>query len=483
MADSRIYFILILVINYANCNFRHSIQKRVDKINNVSRFMYGDVMADDFQKNYHIEDSLMYPKGDRHKLSAMGALWRDYYTCSARLLQKLSASQTLPGFFIAVFVGGVARLPCPVCLAPGDNRRRRWMVAKSPTSLVFSKVVEHERFVVEGANMTIYNVMPEDGGVFQCEQDGANSSLVILEVVDNDEPYRVVKGPDSRGPQPSPPESYRGVRMFSVWSPWSECSECGRVGRRRRYGMCFVKLHPKLMEKWNNTKKTFVIEDFVKLDDSDIALFKVFSGGIPCRSPYLPPAIKQLNIGQQRPSEIMISMCKVKCKNTTVAVSPDSDSSAIYPGAVVLYSLKEPLPKQPPLAARDTIYADFGRPIAIRCPGTSLRDQPFSWRAGGLRVRARHVAHASAGRVHLNSRDHLVFASVLYVDANLYSCWQGENLAGSVKLIVWEGPAARWSHHVSLGALVLAAGLLLHCVEGALTHRPRPHDVMLYTHM
>lgn len=57
---------------------------------------------------------------------------------------------------------------------------------------MFSDVVEHERIVEKDGNMTIYNVMPEDGGLFQCELGGSNSSLVILEVVDNEEPYRVV---------------------------------------------------------------------------------------------------------------------------------------------------------------------------------------------------------------------------------------------------------------------------------------------------
>ncbi|XP_026739302.1 Ig-like V-type domain-containing protein FAM187A [Trichoplusia ni] len=221
--------------------------------------------------------------------------------------------------------------------------------------------------VEKDGNMTIYNVMPEDGGVFQCELGGSNSSLIILEVVDIEEPYRVVKGPESRGPHASPPEVYKGVESFSMWSPWTECSVCGEIGRKRRYGMCYVKLDPKMME--NHTRKTVEIEDFVKLDDNDIGLFKIFPDGIPCRSQYLPPPIKLMNIGQQRPSEIMIAMCKVSCQDISLARVPSRDNKTMRTDAVLLYSLNEVLPKQPPLAARDTIYADFGRPITIRCPG------------------------------------------------------------------------------------------------------------------
>lgn len=34
-----------------------------------------------------------------------------------------------------------------------------------------------------------------------------------------------------------------------------------------------------------------------------------------------------------------------------------------------IYSLAQLLPKQPPLPARDTIFADFGQRLALRCPG------------------------------------------------------------------------------------------------------------------
>lgn len=63
------------------------------------------------------------------------------------------------------------------------------------------------------------------------------------------------------------------------------------------------------------------------------------------------------------------------------------------------------------------------------------------------------------------------------------SCWQGANLAGTVRLVVWEGPAARWSHHASLGALVLAAALALHVAQAARAHVQRRHNLMLYAHM
>ncbi|XP_026739315.1 uncharacterized protein LOC113502130 [Trichoplusia ni] len=132
MADRKIFLILIVifVINNVKCSFRHSIHKRVEEINNISRVMYGDVTGDDFQKN-NVEDVLMYPKGDRRKLSGMSSLWRQYYSCSARLLSQLSGSRTLPSYIVAVFQGAVARLPCGTCLAPGEKKKpRRWMVAK-----------------------------------------------------------------------------------------------------------------------------------------------------------------------------------------------------------------------------------------------------------------------------------------------------------------------------------------------------------------
>lgn len=46
--------------------------------------------------------------------------------------------------------------------------------------------------VLEHDNLTIYNVMADDAGVYRCQVGDSSGGLVILEVVDEEETYAVV---------------------------------------------------------------------------------------------------------------------------------------------------------------------------------------------------------------------------------------------------------------------------------------------------
>ncbi|CAB3244358.1 unnamed protein product [Arctia plantaginis] len=408
---------------------------------------------------------------------------------------------------VMAYVGAVARLPCSVCAPPDERHILVWMYAELlPVNKTFKPLQHNARAVLEHNHLQIYNVKIEDAGMYRC-QIGDSNSLAVLEVVDTDEKYSVVKPSTSRGPYESPPYSLSyDLMMFTSWSPWSECSVCGKVGRRRRYGICFLKLDNRERARRTNDNYNTEENSNISLDNNAIQLFETFPEGIPCRSRFLPSSLREVAAIQQRTSEIMIALCKVWYfyMITTVALMPNFTQTRMgniifdwfrgvtceaiifkvrsTKGIVLetanntagIYSLHQVLPKQPPLPARDTIFASFGDHITIHCPGTTLADVPITWRFGTKAVVPRDIDKASGGRMYINSRDQLVITKVLYRDANVYSCWQRAAQSGAVALHVRRG-AARVSSRARallLALVALAAALL--ALAHHLGHRPPP---------
>ncbi|KAF9412783.1 hypothetical protein HW555_008786, partial [Spodoptera exigua] len=370
--------------------------------------MYGAVR--DVVKWDNIDlDNFMYPRGDKRKLSILARAWQQYYECSAQQEDALPAPRLLANVIIMLFQGAVARLPCDLCTEPDS-------VDRLTTSIEdFSEIESYDRLSMEGKVMTIYNVMPEDEGVYWCRDGDGHGGLVIVEVVDN-ESYTVVKPTTSRGPHPVAAEAYEGVILFTQWSEWSECSVCDKVGPETSVRNLLRQPRPEPYYLLDSEKTAARIK-LMELDDKLIDLFQAFPGGIPCRSQYLPQTMKALDFIQERPSEIMIAMCKVPCAETSSLQNLDS--------LFDIYPVNYQLPKQPPPPVSKTIFANLGQRVTLRCPGTTLRDVPVQWRVGGV---GRGVGGGAlvarqawaAGRAHVAARGHLVLHAALLHDHNLY---------------------------------------------------------------
>ncbi|CAH2240910.1 jg9646 [Pararge aegeria aegeria] len=255
---------------------------------------------------------------------------------------------------------------------------------------------ERETAVING-ELTLYHTRPEDAGVYQCKVETSYGGLVLLEVTDV-ENYTVVKPSSSRGPYPAPPKTInRDLVIFTSWTPWSECSTCNVVGRRRRYGICYVAL----------------------------------------------------------------TEYKVPCKNGIFEIRSDTGKVLERVNNTAgIYSLCQRKPLQPPLIARETMFVLPGVKISIICPGTTGRDIPVSWRIGNTLVAPRQLDASTGGKVHLNSRDRIVFSLVEYDDANVYSCWQGDILAGVIKLEVSKSAAETYRNRFIFVALIILLILL-----------------------
>ncbi|CAH2041967.1 unnamed protein product, partial [Iphiclides podalirius] len=333
--------------------------------------------------------------------------------------------------------------------------------------------MEEKDMAVDNGDLTIFYVRPTDAGVYQCKVGSLLGDLVVLEVLDDEDKYDVVKPETSRGPYACPPALVTSeLVLFTSWSSWGECSRCSLVGRRRRYGYCYV--------GYGRTEKAIEAKEITStsatalyLDDAE-KLLLAFPGGLPCRSALLPKTLKESTPVTRRNNEIMIGMCKVPCTSDVFEVRTGGgelvERANNSDGA---YSLSQGEPPRPPPVTRAVIFAAKGDGLVVKCPGTTLRDVPLSWRLGREEVAPKVLDTRSGGRVHLNARDHIVIDDVQLSDANVYSCWQRENLAGVVKLRVYEDTRSKYGRRLLLVGLFVCLCVAFRLTENLYVYQQR----------
>ncbi|KPJ07534.1 Ig-like V-type domain-containing protein FAM187A [Papilio machaon] len=318
--------------------------------------------------------------------------------------------------------------------------------------------MEEKETAVEDGNLILYYVRQSDRGVYQCNVGSYANTLIVLQVLDDDDKYNVVKPLTSHGPYPSLPERLSPALMtFIRWSVWSGCSRCGQVGRQRRYGYCYVRY---IDTSGSNVKNNSSESNNAILRVEDINIFQAFPEGIPCKSNLLPVTIIELPAVAMRKNEIMLGLCKVLCKSDIFEVHADNgEVLERVNNSEGVFSLCQREPPQPPPLARDIIFAIKGATVLLKCPGTTLQDKPVRWRIGNKEVDPRKLDITTGGRIHLNARDHIVITAAEYTDSNVYSCWQDEKLSGVIKLKLFSEFRNKCGHRLTL--LGLLCGMVL----------------------
>ncbi|XP_013162813.1 PREDICTED: uncharacterized protein LOC106114241 isoform X1 [Papilio xuthus] len=380
---------------------------------------------------------------------------------------------------ISAYEGSVARLPCG---GAREQQKVTWLYAESIYNVTFSPMEEKETAVEDG-NLTIYYVQQSDRGVYQCNVGSIVSSLVVLQVLDDDDKYNVVKPLTSHGPYPSPPARLSSkLLVFIRWSAWSGCSRCGQVGRQRRYGYCCVRYTD---TSGSNVKYNSSESNNVLLRNEDIKLFQAFPDGIPCKSNLLPVTIIDLPAVATRNNEIMIGLCKVPCKSDIFEVrASNGEVLERANNSEGVFSLCQREPPQPPPPSRDMHFAPRGAAVLLKCPGSALEDRPVTWWIGNREVVPRELDISTAGRMHLNARDHIVIVSAEYTDSNVYSCWEGEKLSGVIKLKLFSESREKCGGRVTQLGVVCGLALLhraLHHLHLCLT-RVTPRTPLTPSH-
>lgn len=63
-------------------------------------------------------------------------------------------------------------------------------------------------------------------------------------------------------------------------------------------------------------------------------------------------------------------------------------------------------------------------------------DLPIVWQIGTKKINTQTINQQSQGRISVDFHNRIIFKKLRYADANIYSCWQRNELTGTVRLRV-----------------------------------------------
>ncbi|XP_032690475.1 uncharacterized protein LOC116853472 [Odontomachus brunneus] len=189
----------------------------------------------------------------------------------------------------------------------------------------------------------------------------------------------------------------------------------------------------------------------------------LFENKLPCKSKLIPKQIQRIPAIKNRRTEMMRRYCKKKChKNIIFEVRDEKGNileSANNSGGI--YSMVQGIIKPSPSVVRTTLYKKHYRKIKLVCPGNLNADVPIIWQIDDKIIIPSYIEEQSNGRIRINPQMHIIFQSLKFEDANIYSCWQNNELAGIIKLNVTGEIEFKLNHHVILiGAICIISVFL-----------------------
>ncbi|XP_046744377.1 uncharacterized protein LOC124410213 [Diprion similis] len=135
--------------------------------------------------------------------------------------------------------------------------------------------------------------------------------------------------------------------------------------------------------------------------------------------------------------------------------------------------LQDP-PDAQPTVTRVTFYKKHGTKTTLKCPGNMNTDAPAVWQIGNKVVNPKLIAKQSKDRIYVNMKNHLVITELLFIDANIYSCWQNDELAGTIRLEVTEEvEGIKFDHHVFMFGAIIIITIFLYVFWKAFKGRKR----------
>ncbi|CAG9858447.1 unnamed protein product, partial [Phyllotreta striolata] len=159
----------------------------------------------------------------------------------------------------------------------------------------------------------------------------------------------------------------------------------------------------------------------------------------------------------------MSGYCREKCERNKIFVVKDRHGNIIEKvnNSEGLYSLKQPLPPLEPPVARTLLYGVKGKSIVLSCPGSMNTDAPIHWQLGDKNLIPEVIARESNRRIVISITDKIHIKVAKISDSNIYSCWQKEELAGTIRLVIEKKLEFNFNHTIMLIGILIIMGVFL----------------------
>ncbi|KYN32604.1 hypothetical protein ALC56_13085 [Trachymyrmex septentrionalis] len=178
----------------------------------------------------------------------------------------------------------------------------------------------------------------------------------------------------------------------------------------------------------------------------------LFKNKLPCKSRFLPKQVRLIPAIKNKKIEIMRQYCKKKCRKDIIFEVRDKKGNILESAnnSAGIFSMIQEMPEPLPSIARSVIYEKHNKKIKLVCPGNLNADVPIVWRINDKIIIPSHIKSQSNGRIRINPQMQILFKPLKFEDANIYSCWQNNEIAGIIKLIVIGEIEFKLNHHVIL---------------------------------
>ncbi|KYM84221.1 hypothetical protein ALC53_05458 [Atta colombica] len=357
------------------------------------------------------------------------------------------------------FLGKSAYLECQICISPLEMYMTsliEWYFNSSSSSNNKSSKVKD---VLYNGNRIL-----EQAGAYWCEIGHTIGSIYYLHVDSNMETVNVYpdRAPYTLQATLKNVSEYK-LKVYTTWTTWSSCSTCDTVGIKLRYGYCTVSLFEMSDNKSFINKRASIMNKLqhMKRDIKKVQLktaLMLFKNKLPCKSRFLPEQVRLIPVIKNKKIEIVRQYCKKKCRKDIIFEVRDKKGNILESAnnSAGIFSMIQEMPKPLPSIARSVIYEKHNKKIELVCPGNLNADVPIVWRIDDKMIIPSHIKSQSNGRIHINPQMQILFEPLKFEDANIYSCWQNNEIAGIIKLIVIEEIEFKLNHHVILmGAIVI----------------------------
>ncbi|XP_065171309.1 uncharacterized protein [Atheta coriaria] len=487
--------LLLYLVLFDNDNFVEGIfSSKVNKLKNRAKDMYKKHFKKEKKWHFMGQDPALYPgTNDKYK-QENAAKWEDYYNCLREQEKSIGEHGTPIPEATQGFEGGHIKFQCNFCLSPPEAEKIdtiEWYfgeVGQSYLSIVFYN--EHILLSPEDKTLHIYNLKQEHSGQYVCILGDSATVPYYLNVMSGESKLLEVHTPSATsGPYPKQPEALSEYNLVldTEWGDWSECSRCKEVGKRHRLGYCNILYQNvkkrdtvlgKIKQAFTNDSFTFDTPKIMKKENNSvlpihIELVKVFQYGIPCSSYILPQSIKNLEQVRNRSNEVMVGYCKIPCPKDKIFVVKDKHGHEIERAnnSAGIYSTLQGVPPTTPEVERVVQYEKRDTNVLIVCPGNLNSDSPIKWLVQGKEIIAEVIAEESHGRIYISLLERIHIKKSKVSDSNLYSCWQNNELAGTVRLIVENKMKLTFNHHIMLFGMLLILSVFAYVFLKAATNR------------
>ncbi|KAH1006834.1 hypothetical protein HUJ05_007527 [Dendroctonus ponderosae] len=440
---------------------------QIDKLKNKAKAAYKSKPGPTL--NFWGHEQSEYPGANAQFREENRAKWEEYYQCLNSQANNLNSQNSVTPEAIIGFETSSISLTCKLCLSPLESQNKdaiTWEFARQQDEAMSPvEFTEHTLLSPEDRTLQIFNLKSENSGQYMCKLGNAVVAPYFLTVVNISETsmHQVHSPADPSGPYSKKPEEIAfNLVLDTEWGEWSTCSTCGNVGRKHKMGYCNV--YRKALESNNRTKRS--AEELEEI-------FQIFKYGIPCQSHILPPEVRRLPAVQARRNEIMTGFCHVKCPENLVFEVRDKEGKVIEraDNSEGIYSLSQKLPPMEPSTERRLQYEAKGKDLVLECPGNINSDAPILWQIGDKNLIPEKIAKESNGRVYISITDRVHIKKAKISDSNIYSCWQLQELAGTIRLVVEKRYEFNFNHTLMLLGVVLIMGTFLYVFVKVIANR------------